>query len=649
MAQHKSEESPLIVGTAGHIDHGKSTLVEALTGTDPDRLAEEKRRGITIELGFARLPLPDGTSLGVVDVPGHERFVRQMIAGASGIDLALLCIAADDGIMPQTREHTAVLQLLGITNCVVALTKCDLVDEDWIELVSEEVRAGLEETPFADAPIVPVSARTGQGLDELKRVLADQARELRSITKEGPVRLPIDRVFTIKGAGTVITGTLWQGSVTPDMELEVLPSGILARVRSVQVHGSEVQESLAGNRTALNLAGVKKEDLKPGDFLVTPGTLEASNRFDAQFTYLPATNTQTQAKPFESGSTVHIAHGTREVTGRLLLMDGLSTLAPGQTAFAQIRLDVPLPVSRNDRFIVRSFSPVHVIGGGTILNSIPHHRTNLKDADRSLLTALTESDDLAICHAIIDSSDIPISTKEISRIANLPAERIAKLLKTEAENAKRPEYVSLGANHELWAKRATVQRHIMAMENILVTFHTNEPAATGMAINTLKQRFPRHMPDECFKALLEEAIAAGKLVFEKNEVSHPKAGAGARNLEKQAADSLYAALQSHGTTPPPVEDVFEGAGLSVAQGRKALLTLEQQGRAARVNKTYCFTAEALQQLQDATVKCLQEKGSATATELKDAMGTSRKYAIPLLEYFDEKRITKRSGDERSLA
>lgn len=646
MAHHKSE-SPLIVGTAGHIDHGKSTLIEALTGTDPDRLAEEKRRGITIELGFARLPLPDETSLGVVDVPGHERFVRQMIAGASGIDLALLCIAADDGIMPQTREHTAVLQLLGITNCVIALTKCDLVDEEWIELVSEEVRAGLEGTPFADAPLVPVSARTGQGLDELKNVLADQARELRSAFKEGPVRLPIDRVFTIKGAGTVVTGTLWQGSVVPDMELEVVPSGILTRVRSVQIHGSEVQESLAGNRTALNLVGVKKEDLDPGDFLITPGTLEASNRFDAQFTYLPATNTQ--AKPFESGSTVHIAHGTREVTGRLLLMDGLSELAPGQTTFAQIRLDVPLPISRSDRFIVRSFSPVCVIGGGSVLNSIPHHRTNLRDADRSLLAALKESDDLAICHAIIDSYDIPVSEKEISRIANLPVERIAKLLGSEAKSAKRPEYTSLGANHGLWAKRTTVQRHIMAMENILVAFHANEPAATGLAINALNQRYPRHLPDECFKALLEEAITTGKLVLEKNEISHPKAGAGARNLEKQAADCLYAALHSHGTTPPPVDDIFEEAGLNAAQGRKALLALEQQGRALRVNKTYCFTAESLQQLQEATVKCLQEKGSATATELKDAMGTSRKYAIPLLEYFDEKRITKRSEDQRCLA
>ena len=431
------------------------------------------------------------------------------------------------------------------------------------------------------------------------------------------------------------------------MELEVVPSGILTRVRSVQVHGSDVQESLAGNRTALNLAGVKKEDLDPGDFLVTPGTLEASNRFDAQFTYLPATSTQ--AKPLESGSTVHVAHGTREVTGRLLLMDGLSELAPGQTAFAQIRLDVPLPVSRNDRFIIRSFSPVRVIGGGTVLNSIPHHRTNLKDADRSLLAALTESDNLAISHAIIDSYDIPISATEISRIANIPAQRIVELLESEVETAKRPEYTSLGTNHELWAKRTTVQRHIMAMENILVAFHANEPAATGMAINTLKQRYPRHLPDECFRALLEEAIATGKLVLEKNEVSHPKAGAGARNLEKQAADSLYTVLHSHGTTPPPAEDAFKEAGLDAAQGRKALLALEQQGRALRVNKTYCFTAESLQQLQEATVKCLQEKGDATATELKDAMGTSRKYAIPLLEYFDEKRITKRSGDERSLA
>lgn len=640
-------EHPLIVGTAGHIDHGKSTLIEALTGTDPDRLAEEKRRGITIELGFARLPLPDGLYLGVVDVPGHERFVRQMIAGATGIDLALLCIAADDGMMPQTREHLAVLQLLGITNCVIALTKCDLVDEEWAELVTEEIRAELSETPFANCPLVPVSARTGTGLDELRQTLAETAQSLRQTSKTGPVRLPIDRVFTIKGAGTVITGTLWQGSVKPNDELEVLPSGLLTRVRTVQVHGQEVAESFAGNRTALNLVGLKTEDLDPGDFLATPKSLQATDRFDARFTYLPAT--EAQAKPLETGSRVHVAHGTREVTGRLLLMDDAKELAAGQTAFAQIRLDVPLPVSRGDRFIVRSYSPVRVVGGGTVLNSAVHHRTNLKDEDRALLAALAENDDLAVCHAIIDSSDVPVSVKEMAHVSNLPQKRIEKLLGNEMGQSKRFPYRTVGEAKHLWTTRQTAQRLLMSMENIVVSFHAQSPQATGISKNALLQRFPRYLSDECFEALLHEATSAGKLVLSGNEISHPSAGAGARALEKKAADSLYAVLSDCGTTPPVLEEAFEKAGLDEQAGKKAVLALEKEGRALRINKTYCFAAEALQKLEQAVTGYLKEHGTATATQLKEAMGTSRKYAIPLLEYFDEKRITKRTGDERSLA
>ena len=639
-------EQPLIVGTAGHIDHGKSTLIQALTGTDPDRLAEEKRRGITIELGFARLPLSDDSYMGVVDVPGHERFVRQMIAGATGIDLALLCIAADDGVMPQTREHAAVLQLLGITNCIIALTKCDLVDEEWIGLVTEEIRADLKGTPFSTAPIIPVSARTGAGLNNLKLALADAAKDLRSASKAGPVRLPIDRVFTIKGAGTVITGTLWQGSVKPGDELEILPSGVLARVRTVQIHGKEVEESFAGNRTALNLVGVKTEDLDPGDFLATPSSLKATDRFDAQFTYLPTG--QAKAKSLKSGSRVHVAHGTREVTGRLLLMDGTEELAPGCTAFAQVRLDMPLPTSRGDHFIIRSFSPVHVIGGGTILNSAVHHRTNLKDEDRALLAALAENDDLAICHAIIDSCDTPVSTREMARISNLPQKHIEKLLKKDIEQSKRSPYLAIGENDALWTKRQTVQKHLMAFENILVAFHAQNPEATGLSKNALRQHLGHHVADECFDALLREAANAGKLVLEGNEVSHPSAGAGARNLEKQAADALYAVLASHGTTPPALTDAFAEAGLADAAGKKAVLVLEKEGRGVRIDKTYCFAAEAFETLRAAVVAYLEKHGSATATQLKDAMKTSRKYAIPFLEYLDEKRITKRSGDERTL-
>ena len=684
---------PLVLGTAGHIDHGKSALIEALTGVNPDRLEEEKRRGITIELGFARLDLPDGSYLGVVDVPGHERFVRQMIAGASGIDLALLCIAADDGIMPQTREHLAVLQLLGIRDCVVALTKCDLVDEEWAQMVAEEIREGLAATPYAQADIVPVSARTGQGLDELREVLARHARALRAESKEGPVRLPIDRVFTIRGAGTVVTGTLWQGEVRPEDELEVLPSHLLARVRSVQVHDQEVACSAAGNRTALNLANLKTEEVRPGDFLCTPGTLDVSDRFDANFSYLPTVSSR---KPFESGARVHVAHGTREVTGRVLLMDGRETLAPQETVYAQIRLDEPLPISRGDHFVVRSYSPVHVIGGGVVLNSHPRRRTNLKPADQALLDALAKEDELAMCQAAVDSFDVPASAQDVARITGLSPARVDELLAPGEEAAgaggaaasgaagaaggaagggaagvaaasgaagaadggakgkvkpkpKGPQYLRLGEGDQVfYAKPSVVQKHLMTIENLLLDFHAKNPTATGVSEGALRQMYPHRMDEACFDALLDRAAKQGKVVLDKGQVSHPQAGAGARKLEEQTAQTLLSALRSHGTTPPELPELFREAGTDERRGSKALLALEEKGLVERVGKTWCFTREALDELWSAAKSCLEERGQASAAELKEAMGTSRKYAIPLLEHFDDQGKTLRQGDVRVL-
>ena len=304
-------QTDLVLGTAGHIDHGKSSLVLALTGTDPDRLAEEKQRGITIELGFARLALPDGTVLGVVDVPGHERFVRQMIAGSTGIDLALLCIAADDGIMPQTEEHLAVLELLGIRTCVVALTKTDLVDEEWALFMADEVRGRLAGTPFADADIVPVSSRTAAGLPELQEALTRAARTTRRAKAGSRLRLPVDRVFSIKGAGTVVTGTLWSGSARTGDEVEVLPSGLRTRVRSVQVHGEPVDRADAGHRVALNLNAVSTDEVRPGDFLAAPGAASATDRFDAHLAFLGVPG---KGKPLVSAACCSWTDGRRSAS-----------------------------------------------------------------------------------------------------------------------------------------------------------------------------------------------------------------------------------------------------------------------------------------------------------------------------------------------
>ena len=636
----------LVIGTAGHIDHGKSTLIKALTGTDPDRLAEEKKRGITIELGFAQLTLPDGTAIGVVDVPGHERFVKQMIAGASGIDVALLCIAADDGVMPQTQEHLAILELLNIQKCIVVLTKCDLVDEEWIELVSDEIRETLKPTSFNNASIIAVSAHTGEGLDTLLATISEQIQTIQSSRNTGAVRLPIDRAFTIKGAGTVITGTLWQGSIHIDDELEILPTGLKTRVRSIQTHNTAVDSIDAGNRTALNLAGIKTSQVRPGDFLVTPHSLQTSYKFDARFTFIPLF---TSGKPLNSGTVVRVSHGTREVLGRLLFMDGKKAVSEKETLYAQLRLDSPLPLSRGDRFVVRSVSPVMVIGGGIVLNSIPHHRTNLTETDRHLLDALAQEDELKACEAVIDASDLPLSLADISRVTGKPEQEISELLSSTIQE-KHPAYQKIEqGGTEYWIRQTSIKKHLMILDNILLSLHAQHREATGFSKSTLRQHYPFHLDEAQFEVLFDQAVANKKIVFIKGEASHPKASAGARNLEEQAKQTLLETLISYGTTPPPLEEVYHTAGLSSTQGKKAVLALEEAGQAQRINKTLCFSSQALESLERAVRNYLESKGQATVTELKDAMKTSRKYAVPLLEYFDEQKITVRTQDLRSLA
>lgn len=636
----------IIIGTAGHIDHGKSTLIETLTGTDPDRLLEEKRRGITIELGFAQLELPDGTIAGIVDVPGHERFIRQMISGASGISLALVCIAADDGMMPQTREHLTVLQLLDVTKCVIALTKCDTVDEEWVSLVQEEIREELSFTPFSKAPIIPVSAKNGEGLDDLKEALVNCSHEALSASSSESIRMPIDRVFTIKGAGTVVTGTLWCGSIHAGDELELLPSNKKVRVRTVQVHDQEVSLSTPGTRTALNLVGVNKSDVKPGDFLTTPKTLQVSDRFDAQFTYIPVLSAK---KPLESGLRVHIAHGTREVVGRVLFMNGQSTLEPNETAFAQIRLNEPLPVSRGDHFIVRLLSPSRVIGGGTILNARPKRRTTLNENDSNLLTALARNDEAGICTAIIDSSTTPVSLTEIKQITGLSSKRIGQLLSEQTTGKGKPRYVQLSHDTEQYfAQKPVIQKQVMTLENILLNFHAENPAKTGISKGALQQKLPYHLEEGCFEAVLEESIRQEKIVIHEGEISHPKASAGARNLEEQTAQTLESLLVSYGATPPVVADLFVEAGIDQSRGAKALTLLEQQQKTCRISKTLCFAKPVLDAFYEKTKAYLLENEQGSATQLKEAMGTSRKYAIPLLEYFDDQKLTIRKGDVRVL-
>lgn len=636
----------LVLGTAGHIDHGKSSLILALTGTDPDRLSEEKQRGITIELGFARLPLDDGTTLGVVDVPGHEKFVRQMISGSTGIDMALLCIAADDGVMPQTTEHLAVLELLRIPTLVVALTKIDLVDDEWVEFMIDEVKGRLAGGPYEGAEIVAVSSRTGEGLDDLKAALSRAAKATKRQKASDSARLPIDRVFTIKGAGTVITGTLWSGAVSTGDELEVLPSGRISRVRSIQIHGESVERAEAGHRVALNLNALSTDEVRLGDFLAEPHTVTATDRFDADFTFLGLPSSD---KPLESGARVHVSHGTREVTGRILRIGDEQGFKSGERTYAQIRLDEELPVSWQDHFIVRSYSPVHVIGGGVVLRAHPKRSTTETPEKIALLDALRDGDGNRAAECAFYLEKAPVTCEGIVHATGC-ARKAAQQALESLEKSRKAVRLSSGQAGavEYFTTPRYVQKMRSAIENALLAFHNENPTSTGISKEALRQKAAARLSADCFDALLSDAQATKHAVVNGGEVCHPQAGAGAQALEKQAAEALLAALREAGGSPATLDEIFSNCKIEPALGRRVMASLEKAGEAMRVTKELAFAAETLSQFEQAVRTCLANGASASAAELRDAMGTTRKYAIPLLEYFDDKGITRRSGDERVL-
>ena len=636
----------LVLGTAGHIDHGKSSLILALTGTDPNRLSEEKQRGITIELGFARLSLDDGTTLGVVDVPGHEKFVRQMISGSTGIDMALLCIAADDGVMPQTTEHLAVLELLRIPTLVVALTKTDLVDGEWVEFMIDEVKGRLAGGPYESAEIVPVSSRTGEGLDDLKAALSRAAKVTKRQKASDTARLPIDRVFTIKGAGTVITGTLWSGAVSTGDELEVLPSGRISRVRSIQIHGESVERAEAGHRVALNLNALSTDEVRPGDFLAAPHTVTATDRFDADFTFLGLPSSD---KPLESGARVHVSHGTREVTGRILRIGDEQGFKSGERTYAQIRLDEELPVSWQDHFIVRSYSPVHVIGGGVVLRAHPKRSTTATPEKIALLDALRDGDGDRAAECAFNLEKAPVTCEGIVHAAGCTRKAAQSALESLEKSRKAVRLSSGQAGAvEYFTTPRYVQKMRSAIENALLTFHNENPTSTGISKEALRQKAAARLSADCFDALLSDAQATKHAVVNGGEVCHPQAGAGAQALEKQAAEALLAALREAGESPAALDEIFSSCKIEPALGRRAMASLEKAGEAMRVTKELAFAAEVLTHFEQAVRTRLADGASASAAELRDAMGTTRKYAIPLLEYFDDKGITRRSGDERVL-
>ncbi len=641
MTTELDKNAGFVIGTAGHIDHGKSSLVLALSGKDPDRLAEEKERGITITLGFAELDLGEGIHASVVDVPGHDRFVREMISGATGIDIALLCIAADDGIMPQTKEHLAVLELLGVPSLVVALTKCDKVEDEWADEISKDVEKFLASTIYKGSKIVKVSSKEMSGLDELRGALRELTNNSTRRIYGEIVRQPVDRSFTIKGSGTVVTGTLWSGSIRTDDTLEILPSKKRARVRSIQEHDLPQEIAYAGNRVALNLNGVSTDEVRPGCMLATPGAIEPSDVFNVELTYI---STPEEKKPLKSGTEVHLSHGTKEICARVFLFNGQKKTEPGSRVFAQIRADEKLPVSWCDRFIIRSYSPVTVIGGGTILQSHPRRNTNIKDGEMKLLEALRSYDEVEISRTAFELQQYPVTPKELAKYCGLSEQSchtaIIKLISTGKATC-------MGEDPCVCAAKPVINRCQNVLESALRRFHLKNPNATGISKDSLKEQAFGRMDDAVFNALLATLVDRGDIVIAGGQISHTTAGMGAKNALAEARAQVSIVLQKNYQNPPFIKEIAGKAKIDTKLCQKALNAMEADGEIVRVGKDFYFHKDAIEKLKIIVVNAIKQ-GSSSVADLKAAMNTSRKFAVPLLEYFDEQNITKREGDGRVL-
>ncbi len=630
-----------VIATAGHVDHGKSTLVHALTGINPDRLKEEQEREMTIDLGFAWLTLPSGESVGVVDVPGHIDFIENMLAGVGGIDAALLVVAADEGVMLQTREHLAILDLLKVCSGVVALTKRDLVDDEWLELVMADVSAALEGTSLAGAPILPVSARTQAGIPQL---LAELDRVLASCPPRpdrGRPRLSVDRVFTIAGFGTVVTGTLVDGSLALGQEVTILPKGLAARVRGLQTHKKKIERAVPGSRVAINLSGVDLADVRRGDVVTTPGWLVPTQLVDTRFQLL------TDApKPLKHNSQVKLFHGAAEVTAQVRLL-GDEQLAPGAEGWVQFRLSDPLSLVKGDRFVARLPSPSITLGGGVIVDAHPMHRhRRFRPEVIAHLATLARGSPSEILLQSLDVAGPTIIADLLSK-ASMTADAALPLLN---------ELITSGDVLLLGSQTANPPTHLQTNQLILSrgvwallsrriaddlrAYHTTYPLRPGMPREELKSKLGLQLKP--FNDIVALAVTRGQLVESGAFVRAPDFSVTFTPEQQRAIDALMARFYSAPYTTPSVKESEAAVGTDV------LMALLDQGKLIKVSDEVLFLPQTYNAMIERIRAHIQQNGSITVAQVRDLFDTSRKYALALLEYLDSKGITRRVGDERVL-
>jgi selenocysteine-specific elongation factor len=622
----------VILGTAGHIDHGKSSLVKALTGIDPDRLKEEKERGITIDLGFASLTYPDGLSVGIVDVPGHEKLIKNMLAGAGGIDLVLLVIAADEGIMPQSREHLAICNLLRIKKGLVAITKSDIVDKEWLELISDDVRNLIRDTFLDGAEIVTVSAKTGQGLDELKEKIQGIASGIDPKTGEGIFRLPIDRIFTMKGFGTVVTGTALSGTISVDSFLEILPTGLKTKVRGLQSHGKALKTAQAGQRVSINLQGIEKQEIQRGDVLTVPDKIQSSSVIDAHVELLKDT-----AHPvLRTRSLVHFHTGTSELIGRVVLYDR-EELKPGETTYCQFRLQGPVAVLSGDRYIIRRFSPLLTIGGGEILDPLPRRRKK-KEGFEDLRTYgqgnLEEKLSMKILHSGMNG--MTLSSLEGWVKAELPEihQAVQKLVQKGELILMEDRIFHMSAFNAFSRK----------IVSLIKAFHEKNPLRPGISKESLRAVY-RWLDQRLFEGFLTRIqgidIEREIIKLKTFKIALTKGN----EIMKQ---KILKVLLASAFQPLTKEELSKKISVNGKEIEELLKLMAIEGSLVRINDTIYIPSENYKKMIDSLKAFFKTKPEMTVGEFRDILGTSRKYALPFLEYLDSNKVTLRVGEVRKL-
>lgn len=655
MTARELVECPVVVGTAGHVDHGKSALIEALTGKNPDRLEVERRRGMTTELGFGELVLPSGKLVGLVDVPGHAHYLRAMVQGATGVDVALLVVSAVEGVMPQTREHVRVLELLGVTHMVVALTMRDLADDETAELAELDVMDFLGDTVFANAPVVPVSSRTGAGIEDVRLALDTAIDSFLADAASRPVRpclaprLPIDRCFTIKGSGTVVTGTLHDAPVAVGDELVSSPAGVRCRVRAIQVHG-DTPRALPGQRVALNIVGDGAGDLPRGEVLCGSGAEGLTLRLIARFTYLGREGAK--PVPFESGTRVHVMAGTAEVLGRIMLMEGAGLIAPGETRTVQIRLEERLPVRSGDGLIVLAFSPVVLIGGGCVLLSRCRRSRDLSAEEVSLLRALDAGDRAAAIAAWLGLQRLPVPAAVAARALDLSGAEVARLLHAAVASGDAVALHPERSTEELYAVPAVLDAALAALADTLVAMHKAAPKQTGFTPGEVAHVAWPKAGEDVASALILEGCARGICAQEGSEVYDPHSAAAAIRVVREAGRRIAALLDEAGLDAPTLPEVGQQLQLDRDTMTRALRELSLNRSIVKVERDVALSAAAEAQAREVVAAAIEAAGGAVTTSvLREALGVSRKRAISILEHLDAVRFTtldKGAGGLRSL-